>query len=156
MKLFCGGTFVVLAALACSQPVGLTGATGLRSSATVDRDSISSGQRVNLTVTLTNSSPDPVTLHLDQGCASVLPYVSDVLGKVLVPSGGWVCPAELTTLSFAPGESKQWTFAWAGGSLSPSELPEAGGLPPGEYYFYATLAANEGTYTTPRFLIHLQ
>ena len=151
--------FAVLAAAACSEsPSGLASLrdTGLSISSGVSRTSIDSGQRVDLSVTLTNTSDHPVTLHFNSGC-HVLPYVTTLTGTVVAPGGGgWLCTAALTQLTFGPGESKTFTWAWAGGSDFAGGLAQAGSEPKGDYSFYASMTAAEGTYDTPRFLIHLQ
>jgi hypothetical protein len=74
-----------------------------------------------------------------------------------MPSGGgWVCAAVISQLTLGPGETQRVSFQWAGGANPPSELPEAGSLPPGIYSFYATLNAREEALSTPHFLVRLE
>jgi len=150
----------VLAAFACSEPSSgprtLLRDTGVQTSASVSRTSIEPGQETELTVTLANPTSEPVTLHFGSGC-QVVAYVTDHAGTVIAPAGGgWVCVAVLTQLTLGPGETKTYTWGWAGGSDFASQLSQAGSEPPGNYYFYATMAAAEGTYDTPKFLVTLQ
>jgi hypothetical protein len=150
------GTLFALAALACSTtptgPSAFSGAAGLQPSASVNRSEIDFGQPVLLTLTLTNPTSDPITLHFNS--CQVTPFVANLVGTVVVPSGGgWVCAASLSQVTIAPGASQTYTFEWAGSPGLATELPDLSRLPAGPYYFYARVNAREGTYTTARFLV---
>jgi len=103
--------------------------------------SIVYGQPDTIAASVRNPSSDPVTLHFGSGC-QVLPFVRRAGGDVLVPDGGWSCPAELTTLTLAPRTSRRWTFVWTGGTqFHPTSALAA--LPPGDYESFVRIQAAE-------------
>lgn len=146
----------VVTMVACSESTGVRG-TGLQMSASVSRTSIQVGEETELTVTLANPTGAPITLHFASPCY-ILPYVRNLAGMIVMPGGGgWTCVQSIGgELTIGSGATKTFTFGWSGGSDLASEMPQAGSLPAGDYYFYVTMTADEGTYNTPRFLIHLR
>ena len=82
--------FSVIAVAACSESTGLRN-TGLQMNASVSRTSIAAGEETELTVTLANPTPAPITLHLGSPCY-ILPYVKNMAGTIVMPGGGgWMC-----------------------------------------------------------------
>lgn len=147
--------FAVLAVFACSEPTGLFD-TALQVSSSVSRTSVAPGEETVLTVTLTNPSSSPITLHLADPC-QFRPYVANLAGTIVAPGGGgWVCAAVITPLTIGPRGSQAFSFVWAGETSFGAAMPPGDSLPAGDYRLYATLAATEGTYETPRYVIHLQ
>lgn len=130
-------------------------ASGLVLSAAVSTPSFEAGQADTITITLTNTTPNVITLHFGDGC-QILPYVADANGDVVLPSGGgWGCTAALSQLSLAPHEVQTARFIWTGSTTFSSEMPLRT-LPRGLYHVFATLHASEAHLTTERIAVQLQ
>lgn len=146
---------LVLAALACQNPVSAGATLPLTLTASVSASALAPGQPDTITVTLTNTSAMAVTLHFASGC-QILPYIADETGAVVLPSGdGWLCPAVLSTLSLGPRQQQHVQFVWTGGTELDSAVPSAA-LPRGTYFVYGALKAREGTFDTQHLPVSLQ
>jgi hypothetical protein len=130
---------IALGALGCN--------TGPRSSAVVlsvsaSRTELQPGQVDTIVVTTTNATDQSVTLNFPSSC-QVVPYVRQVGGTVVLPSGGaWGCRQVLTQLQLAPRESVRGVYVWSGSDAFVSGMPLRS-LPPGEYEVFANLQAQE-------------
>lgn len=86
--------------------------SGLELGIAVSPARIQVGDSARVTVTLTNRTDAPVTLHFGSGCQ--LHYeVTTLAGDPVPPQGGgYMCTAALTTLSLEPGETETQHFRW--------------------------------------------
>lgn len=82
---------------------------GLDVAFTVTPDAVQQGEAFTATLTVTNTTPEPIRVVTAHGCLAV-PHV--LLGSERVPLAGswWACTAAITTHTFAPGETV--TRAW--------------------------------------------
>ena len=113
---------------------------------TASRTEIAPGDTVRLVATLTNRTDEPLVLTFG-GC-QVLPYVHSAAGEMVVPGGGWMCLAVMSSLEIAPRGTHTATFVWTGqrslyqsGTVEPYSEP----LPAGEYRAHAVLVKNSHT-----------
>jgi hypothetical protein len=101
----------------------------------VQPDHLSPGDTAFITVSVTNPSPEAVTIQFGSTCQ--LGYEAETLdGEVVAPLGP-VCGQAITYLTLAPRETKTAEFRWLG------DNSVAGGalLPPGTYRVYGVLEA---------------
>jgi len=139
---------VVLAAvIACSASrteVGVDTDRGISVSVRTDRASIDPGQRLSITVTVSNGSSDTRVLDFSTSCKTSFEFL-DLEGRT-VGTGAAMCLQVLTSKTLAPGESFAETHEW---SRSPLELPQ---LAPARYQVRGVLLTRDGqrrSATTP-------
>src|ERR1700747_3120606 len=97
----------LIAALGCHKellaPTGPASADGLSVALRVTYAALRVGQSDSITVTLTNTKPDTVSLQVG-GCPLVF-YVQDSNGAAVVPAGGaWICADIVQLKSLPPGQ----------------------------------------------------
>ena len=114
----------------------------VRLSVAVSAAELTVGQVDTVVVTATNTTNRSFTLHFGSTC-QVLPYIRRAGGAVVLPPGGaWGCGQALTTLSFAPRESKRSVYLWGGSDAWMTEMPLRA-LPAGTYELFAEMRASE-------------
>ena len=124
-------------------------------SATADRTSIEPGDTVRITITAENTTAAVVRFQLASGCL-LLHEVRNAGGDVLVPSGGgWVCPAVVRDVEFAPGEVLRKQVVWTGERERAFRDPEGRiviehePVPAGSYEVLAYLGQHKVVVTEP-------
>ena len=135
---------VIVAALGChDQPLGPSTARGLTLALELAKTSLPRGDLDTITVTLTNTNPD--TVSLGAGGCPLLAYVTDPDGTTVFPSGGnWYCIAILRRLTLAPGETEAAPF-----------VLDTHALPAGVYSAYGTFSADGIQLRTPPAMVQV-
>jgi hypothetical protein len=126
-------------AIACSTSrteVGVDTDRGISVSVRTDRASVDPGQRLSITVTVSNGSADSRTLDFSTSCKTTFEFL-DLEGRT-VGVGTPMCLQVLTSKTLAPGETFAENHEW---SRSPLELPQ---LAPGRYQIRGVLLARDG------------
>jgi hypothetical protein len=101
------------------------------------------GESDTITVTLTNTSSD--TLSLGVGGCPLVVFVKDARGATVVPAGGdWFCIEILKRLTLASGEHETAPFIW-----------DTQSLVPGVYSVYGTFSAETIHLQTPQTAVQL-
>ena len=131
---------VILAvAIACSASrteVGVDTDRGIGVSVRTDRASVDPGERLSITVTVSNGSPDNRTLDFSTSCKTTFEFL-DLEGRT-VGAGTPMCLQVLTSKTLAPGEAFAENHDW---SRSPLEVPQ---LAPGRYQVRGVLLTRDG------------
>ena len=96
--------------------LGLGGDDSLAIAVSVTPSAITPGQSARVDAMLTNRRGSPLTLHLASGC-QLLYEVLDDAGRPAPENGGFACTAALTTVTLAPHETVQRSFAWTATEL---------------------------------------
>lgn len=102
-----------------------------------DRTSVSAGQTLQITMTVTNTSTSSRTLQFSSGCLTDYEFL-DAQGKV-VGTSLQVCLQALTQKTLPPGASFTDIHTWTRGPLEPTQLA------PGNYQLRGVLLATRDT-----------
>lgn len=86
--------------------------SGLQLGITVSPTRIQVGDSARVTVTLTNRSDAPITLHFGSGCQLHYEVRTPAGDSVPPEGGGHACTQALTSLSLQPGETSAQHFRW--------------------------------------------
>jgi len=92
-----------------------------------------------VSLSISNTADTAVTLNGSTTCRA-LPELRNVSGAEVVPLDGWVCTADITSMTIPPGETieTRWPWTYLAGFTGESE-----GIAPGWYWLGATLSAVE-------------
>jgi len=91
--------------------------------ARTDRLVYSPGDLAQVSVTLTNVGPEPVTMHFGAPCFMQFLVLDPTGQAVYNTSNWWTCIALLTDVTLVPGESRSQVFAWNLSSDAGTPLP---------------------------------
>jgi hypothetical protein len=105
-----------------------------------DRD-LQPGETTTLTVTLTNTLDEEVQLVFPNSCQALI-FIRNQAGRVMTPEGGtYECAAVPSLLTLPAGAVKTYNVEWGGGiEFGPAGTSTR--LPPGTYYAWAELRAD--------------
>lgn len=105
-----------------------------------DRD-LQPGETTTLTVTLTNTLEEEVQLVFPTSCQALI-FIRNAAGRVLTPENGeYECAAVPSLLTLPAGAVKTYTVEWGGGiEFGPAGTSTR--LPPGSYYAWAEMRAD--------------
>lgn len=141
MKLRIAALLTGIGALGChGAPLG---PPGLTFTLAVARTALLPGQPDTISVTLTNTTSDPIALTVG-GCPMLF-YVIDGHGNRVVPTGDWVCIASIGRMTLAPGAQLVRAFVW-----------ETAGVAPGAFTVYGTFTAQGFELQTARVRVQVQ
>lgn len=143
---------VALAAGCAANPSGPQPTGQVRLTAHVNRIQIARGATAVATFRVENGTGGTVTLHFSSGC-QVMPFIVTRPGNQFVyPStGGWVCTQALTELTLPPNGVSVTEVTVINGATT----PDAVGLAPGTYEFYARLHSSEMTLESERVILEV-
>jgi len=99
------------------------------------------GENTTLTVTLTNTLDQQVRLDFPTQCQALI-FIRNAAGRVFTPQNGvYQCATVPSTFSIDVGKTKTFENQWGGGiAFGPAGTSQR--VPPGSYYAYAELRAN--------------